>query len=187
MKLIIGLGNPGDKYQQTRHNIGFRMLDELREKLECEEWKDSDKHSAIMSEGSFHGEKILLVKPQTFMNLSGKSVASLVTFYKLDPDQDLLVCFDDKDLLFGKLRERQESGSGGHNGIKSLMDSLGTKAFHRLKFGVGHEDQQIPTDAFVLQKFSDDEEAEIPELISESICIIEDWLKQFSTESAPDS
>jgi len=187
MKLIIGLGNPGDKYQHTRHNIGFRLLNRLREKLQFEDWKDSDKHSAILSEGIFQGEKILLVKPQTFMNLSGKSAASLITFYKLDPDQDLLVCFDDKDLLFGKLRERQESGSGGHNGIKSLMDSLGTKAFHRLKFGVGHEDQQLPTDAFVLQKFSDDEENQIAELISESISIIENWLEQFSTESSPDS
>ena len=169
MKLIIGLGNPGEKYHSTRHNIGFRIVDALRNKLEAEDWKNSDKHEALMSEAKYQGEKVLLVKPQTFMNLSGKSVASLVTFYKLDPDQDIIVCCDDKDLLFGKLREKTESGSGGHNGIKSLIDSLGTKAFHRLKFGVGHEDQQIPTDAFVLQAFTDEEEEALPKLIQESL------------------
>ena len=177
MKLIIGLGNPGKKYEGTRHNVGFDIIDELAKNLECEDWKASEKFFAEISESSNEKEQILLVKPSTYMNHSGKSVSALVNFYKLDPANDILICYDDKDMLFGKLRERREGSSGGHNGIKSITDCIGTDAFHRLKFGVGHEDQNIPTDAFVLQKFTKEEMAELPQLINEAVEKIKDWLK----------
>lgn len=110
------------------------------------------------------------------MNLSGGSVQQFVNFYKLDVKEDILVCFDDKDLIFGKLRERSEGGSGGHNGIKSLIKHLGTEQFHRLKFGVGHEEQDIPTDAFVLQKFSAAEEEQIPGLLAQCTEKMKKWI-----------
>jgi len=178
MKLVIGLGNPGNKYEKTRHNIGWRVLDALASKHELE-WKQALSHEASIAELSAE-EKVLLVKPQTFVNLSGKAVASLLNFYQLDPQGDLLVVYDDKDMLFGKLRERQEGSSGGHNGIKSIIDSVGREAFHRLKFGVGHEDQRIPTDAFVLQPFTEAEERLLPELIDEAVSAVEGWVRKGS-------
>jgi len=176
MKLIIGLGNPEDKYGLTRHNIGFRIVDELAQQLEFPDWKESSKHHVFLSELQTPDSKLIIAKPQTFMNLSGQAVSSLVSFYKLNPEEDLLICYDDKDMLFGKLREKQEGGSGGHNGIKSIISSLGTEQFHRLKFGIGHEEQNIPTDAFVLQKFTESEEEQIPSLIKEALQSIEQWL-----------
>jgi len=177
MKLIIGLGNPGKKYEMNRHNIGFRIIDELRNSWGFEEINCS-KFEAETSEGAFDGEKVLLVKPQSFMNLSGKPIREFVHFYKIDPTKDLLIVYDDKDMTFGKIRKRHEGSSGGHNGIKSIIAELGTENFQRLKFGVGHEDQKIPTDAFVLQNFSSEEEEQLPALIDETIKKIEEWLKK---------
>ena len=177
MKLVIGLGNPGKQYEKTRHNIGFRVVEEFGKKHGFEESALGPKHKAMTAEGEINGEKVILVKPQTFMNLSGETVASLVKFFRLDPSRDILVCYDDKDILFGKLRERDEGSFGGHKGIKSIIDSLGTKIFPRLKFGVGHNIQTIPTEDFVLQKFTEEEGNKIPELIDDVIKIIEKWLK----------
>lgn len=175
MKLIVGLGNPGKKYEHHRHNIGFQIIDSFLEKIGAES-SNCSKYDAEVTELSLKGEKILLIKPQTFMNLSGTSVQQFVNFYKLNPSEDLLVVYDDKDMLFGKLRERSDGSSGGHNGIKSLIECLGTESFHRLKFGVGHEDQKIPTDAFVLQDFSKEEREMLPDLIDQAVKKIEDWL-----------
>jgi PTH1 family peptidyl-tRNA hydrolase len=110
------------------------------------------------------------------MNLSGIPIREFVHFYKLDSTKDLLIIYDDKDMMFGKMRERNEGSSGGHNGIKSIIAELGTENFHRLKFGVGHEEQTIPTDAFVLQNFSKEEEEQLPGLISEAAKKIEEWM-----------
>ncbi len=177
MKLIIGLGNPGDKYTNTRHNIGFRILDQLQKDLEAEPaW--SAKYDALVSEAEVYGEKVLLIKPQTFMNLSGKAVQQFVNFYKLSAEKDILIIFDDKDLIFSKTRERSEGSAGGHNGIKSLIKELGTEQFFRLKVGIGHEEQLIPTDAFVLQKFSAEEEQELPKLIKDCSQKAQYWLHQ---------
>lgn len=156
MKIIIGLGNPGKEYEKNRHNIGFRIVDALGEL----------------------GNDVMILKPMDFMNNSGKAVAKKVKFYKLDPTKDILVVSDDKDMIFGKLRERSEGSAGGHNGLKSIIEHLGTENFHRLKFGVGHEDQQIPTDAFVLQNFSPEEEKLLPEFIDSSVKKIEEWLRK---------
>ena len=176
MRLLIGLGNPGKQYEKNRHNIGFRILDTLRERLGFEEMSCS-KFDAMTSEGTVNGEKILLIKPQNFMNLSGKPIREFVNFYKLDPSKDILIVYDDKDMLFGKIRERNEGSSGGHNGIKSIIAELGTEHFHRLKFGVGHEEQTIPTDAFVLQNFTAEEEEALPKKLEEAVKTIEEWLR----------
>lgn len=175
MKLLIGLGNPGKQYEKNRHNIGFRILEKLGEKLGLEELNCS-KFDGMTCEGSYKGEKIILMKPQTFMNLSGKAIQGMMTFYKLDPTKDMLIIYDDKDMVFGKMRERHEGSSGGHNGIKSIIAELGTENFHRLKFGVGHEEQTIPTDAFVLQNFTAEEEEQLPGLIDEACKKIEEWI-----------
>lgn len=156
MKLIVGLGNPGKEYSKNRHNIGFRIVDALGD----------------------HGNDVKILKPMDYMNNSGKAVANEVKYYKLDPSKDILVVSDDKDMIFGKLRERSEGSAGGHNGLKSIIEHLGTENFHRLKFGVGHEDQKIPTDAFVLQNFSKEEEELLPGLIDSSVKKIEEWLKK---------
>ncbi len=212
MKLIVGLGNPGKEYEKTRHNVGFRVADELARCL-GEAWSLSEKFKASLLPPTSY----LLAKPQTFMNLSGQSVSSLVRFYKLDPSSDLLVISDDKDMLFGKLRLRDEGSSGGHNGLESIIEHLGTEKFHRLKIGVGQEvarsavrseerlssaklngrkdvagrnnnvissedgrfpieDQKISTAAFVLQKFSVEEEKQLPEIIQEASKKVKDWL-----------
>lgn len=176
MKIIVGLGNPGTQYEDTRHNIGFKIIDELAKKLELPEWKQSTKFNCLFVEQGEGEDKLLLVKPLTFMNLSGNTVGKLITFYKPDPSQDMLVCYDDKDMLFGKLRERLEGSSGGHNGIKSIISSIGTDQFHRLKFGIGHEGQAIPTDAFVLQKFTEEEQERLPKLIGEAVQNIQKWI-----------
>lgn len=175
MKLIIGLGNPGKDYEKTRHNIGFRIIDALNTALGLEEMSCS-KFDALTSEGSVKGEKVLLIKPQNFMNLSGGPTRDFTHFYKLDPAKDLLIISDDKDMVFGKIRERSEGSAGGHNGLKSIIEHLGTENFHRVKFGVGHEHQKIPTDAFVLQNFSKDEEEQLPDLIAEAVKKVEAWL-----------
>ncbi len=175
MRLIIGLGNPGEKYNCTRHNIGFKIIDAIREEYGADAVSCS-KYNAETTELHFADQKVLLIKPMTFMNLSGEAVQQFVHFYKLDPEQDILVTFDDKDLLFGKLRQREEGSAGGHNGIKSLIKHLGTQSFHRLKFGVGHEEQKIPTDTFVLQRFNQEEEQQLPELIEQAQRMIKDWL-----------
>ncbi|MDF2379515.1 MAG: aminoacyl-tRNA hydrolase [Candidatus Gracilibacteria bacterium] len=176
MKLLIGLGNPGDKYLKTRHNIGFRVIDAFLKPFDGESTSCS-KFNAEVTELTTPDSKLLVIKPMTFMNLSGESAQQFVNFYKLNPEEDILICYDDKDLMFGTLRERSEGGSGGHNGIKSLSSHLGTQKYHRLKFGVGHEDQKIPTDAFVLQKFNKEEEEQLPVLIGQAVKKIEEWLK----------
>ena len=157
MKLIVGLGNPGSKYERTRHNIGFRVLDFL-----------ADSWGGSFSQKKFKGEfatvsnrdhdKVFLLKPQTFMNLSGESAGPMAGFYKITRD-DVLVVYDDVDLPFGKLRFAAKGGAGGHNGIKSLIQHLGGQDFHRLKVGVGRPQHRGQDTAdHVLQKFSAAEE-----------------------------
>lgn len=175
MKIIVGLGNPGEKYYYTRHNIGFRVLDAFIEKLSAA-GSSCSKYKAETVELLYKGEKILLVKPMTYMNLSGESVQQFVHFYKINPEKDLLIVFDDKDIPFGDTRYREEGSSGGHNGLKSLISLLGTQKFPRLKCGIGHAEQKIPTDAFVLQRFSSDEEEELPSFISTAVNQIEEWI-----------
>ncbi len=127
MYVIAGLGNPDKKYEKTRHNVGFDVIDVLAKKYNVE--LTEKKHRALFGSGYIAGKKVLLVKPQTYMNLSGESVAAILNFYKLDPENDLLVIFDDVSLAPGRIRVRAKGSAGGHNGIKSIIQHIGTQEF----------------------------------------------------------
>ena len=154
--LIVGLGNPGREYEKTRHNAGFRALDILAEKLGCK--VDKAKFQGLYGHVNFKGRKLLLLKPQTFMNLSGRSVLQLSAFFHVPP-QNIIVLFDDISLEPGRLRLRSDGSAGGHNGIKSIIAELGSQQFPRVKIGVGakpHPDFDLAD--WVLSAFSAQEE-----------------------------
>ena len=150
MKLIVGLGNPGKEYENTRHNIGFMILDNY---LNDEKWKE--KMNGYYVEKIINNEKVIFLKPQTFMNNSGISVSQFVNFYKMDIN-DILVIQDDLDIKIGQFKIKSSSSSGGHNGIKSIINYLNTNEFTRLKIGIKNNSQKNVID-FVLGKFSKDE------------------------------
>lgn len=163
MKLIIGLGNPGNKYKYNRHNVGFIILDMflLQYKDGFSDFKEDKKLRAEISIGKIDNEKIILAKPQTFMNKSGEALNLIRVFYKIKLE-DILIIQDDKDLDFSKIRIKEESSAGGHNGIKSIISSIGTNKIKRLKFGVANERLKLlPTDEFVLENFSKEERNKI--------------------------
>ncbi|HAR99745.1 MAG TPA: aminoacyl-tRNA hydrolase [Candidatus Moranbacteria bacterium] len=170
MKLLVGLGNPGDQYEETRHNAGFIVLDEIQKELSFPEFQLNKKFEAEISEGNVDGEKIILIKPQTFMNLSGKSVASIMTFYKI-PIEDLIVLHDDLDIKLGEFKISIDSSAAGHNGVTSIFETLGTQKIKRVRIGIeGAEkklERQMSGSDFVLQKFSKEEFATIQKLSTE--------------------
>lgn len=170
--MIVGLGNIGPKYAKTRHNIGFMTVDALAEKYSTQ-FKQDGPHSAFVAEVHIAGEKVLLVKPTTYMNDSGRAVGPLMTYYHLDL-ADLLVVQDDMDIELGKLRLRQKGSAGGHNGIKSIIAHLGTDKFNRLKFGIEHprHEQKAVVD-FVLGQFGKDEQPDILAGIDKAVAIFE--------------
>jgi peptidyl-tRNA hydrolase, PTH1 family len=149
--LIIGLGNPGREYRVTRHNIGFMVIDEFASKIDCKLIKVQNK--AIVGIGKAGKQRVILAKPQTFMNLSGQAVAGLKHFYKVD-DSHLIVAHDDADLDFGQIRMRPGGGSAGQKGVASIIEKLGTQEFARLRMGIGRPPGQMDAAAFVLQPFS---------------------------------
>lgn len=170
-KLIVGLGNPGSKYAQTRHNLGFLILDALiKEKAPSQTFSKESKFESEMASFVSDQTKYILAKPTTFMNLSGQAVQKIMAFYNVEL-QDLLIIHDDLDLPFGKIRYSRSSGPAGHNGVKSLIESLGTKNFTRLRYGIMTENKptQMETADFVLQNFSLEElavlEKQLPSLI----------------------
>ena len=156
MFLIVGLGNPGSKYAKNRHNIGFRVVDALAERVGAK--LDTDKHKGIIGKGVIGGEKVIFAKPLTYMNLSGECVRSVADFYKI-PAENIIIVFDDISLDVGKLRVRKKGSAGGHNGIKSIIAHLGTEAFPRLKFGVGDKPKGMDLADYVLGNFSAEDEA----------------------------
>ncbi len=160
MKLIVGLGNPGKEYIKTRHNIGFIVIDAILNKYKNNFpiLKEEKKLKSEISIGEINGNKIILAKPTTFMNLSGLAIKEISKFYKINK-QDIFIIQDDKDMEFLKIRIKKEaSGDGGHNGIKSIIQELGTKELNRFKIGVGNELlEKMPTDKFVLSTFNKDE------------------------------
>lgn len=166
MKLIIGLGNPGTKYEKTRHNLGWQIIDKLPENLDLNNWNLSDKFNASISEGIFNNEKIILAKPQTFMNNSGLAVKLLIDYYKI-PTKEILVIHDDIDLPLEEIRIQKNRGAAGHKGVQSIIDQLGTKDFIRMRAGIKPTDQEtiIDTEKFVLEKFTPQEEKNIQEII----------------------
>lgn len=134
MKIIAGLGNPGSEYEKTKHNVGFMFIDALAEKLGVTDWKD--KFDAKIGEARMGTEKVLLVKPQTYMNESGQAIGPLMNFYKLDAE-DLIVVHDDMDIPAGTIRIRKKGSAGGHNGIKSVLAHVGDEHFARVRIGIG--------------------------------------------------
>ena len=156
MKLIIGLGNPGKQYEKTRHNAGFMAVDFLTEHFGFG-FKKFDKHKCEIAEGQMFDEKIILIKPQTFMNLSGQSVRSVSQFYKI-PIEDVIVIYDDVDLPSGNLRIRLSGSAGGHNGMKSIIQELGTENFVRIRLGIAPLTEfKGELEGYVLGKLSEEE------------------------------
>jgi PTH1 family peptidyl-tRNA hydrolase len=152
-KLLVGLGNPGPKYQWTRHNAGFMVLDRLAEIIRIP--VDRTKFGGLSGEGAWHGARLVLLKPQTFMNISGRAVAEASRFYKI-PTTDIIVVHDELDLPFGQLRLKEGGGHGGHNGLRSIIDELGSADFLRLRIGIGRPDKGS-AEKYVLAPFPAEE------------------------------
>ncbi len=164
--LIVGLGNPGREYAQTRHNIGFRIADHLVKTLGVRFTRQQNQ--AFVASAARNGAKLVLAKPQTFMNLSGLSVSGLVRFYKVPP-ANLLVCCDDIDLPMGTIRMRASGGSAGQRGMQSILEALGTKDVPRLRFGVGRPPGRMDAADYVLRNFDDFEEETVPIIVEKAV------------------
>lgn len=167
MFVIVGLGNPEKKYEGTRHNIGFAVIDALADKYNIS-IKDK-KHKALCGTGVIEGVKVMLVKPLTYMNLSGDSVADVMNFYKLDPEDDMLVVYDDISLAPGNIRVRKKGSAGGHNGIKSIIARCGTQNFMRVRVGVGEKPEGWDLADHVLGHFSDEDSRLVREAVDDAI------------------
>ena len=154
MKLIVGLGNPGQEYRDTRHNVGFKVVDELAHRHGISSW--NEKFGGLEAKTRFMELPVILAKPLSFMNLSGQAVQGFSAFYKIDTP-DILVIVDDVELPLGRLRGRPAGGAGGHNGLKSVINSLGTQEFPRLRVGVGRGNTGKNLSSFVLGRFTDEE------------------------------
>jgi len=164
--LVVGLGNPGREYAATRHNIGFRIADHLAKTLGVR--FSRQQNHAFIAAGNRGEAKVVLAKPQTYMNLSGQSVAGLLRFYKV-PLEHLLVCCDDIDLPFGALRVRASGGSAGQRGMQSILESLSTKEVPRLRFGVGRPPGRMDAADYVLREFDSEEEEALPPIIDTAV------------------
>ncbi|MCI5877598.1 MAG: aminoacyl-tRNA hydrolase [Lachnospiraceae bacterium] len=167
MFIIAGLGNPTSQYEGTRHNIGFDVMDALAEKYNIS--ISEKKHKALCGKGVIEGEKVLLVKPQTYMNLSGESIAEILNYYKADAEEDFLVVFDDISLAPGNIRIRKKGSAGGHNGIKNIIAMTGTQNFKRIKVGVGEKPKGWDLADYVLGRFSDEDRKKVNDAIEDAI------------------
>lgn len=166
MFLIVGLGNPDKKYEKTRHNIGFDTVDALADQYHIS--LNDHKHKAMCGSGVIEGAKVLLAKPLTYMNLSGDSVAEIINFYKLDPENEMIVIFDDISLAPGNIRVRKKGSAGGHNGIKSIIARCGTQNFMRIKVGVGEKPEGWDLADHVLGRFSNEDRALVEDAIEDA-------------------
>lgn len=172
MKLIVGLGNPGKEYENTRHNIGFIFLDDFAEKHKVT--IDKEKFNGLYAQTIINNEKVILLKPLSYMNLSGEVVRKYVDYFKIKIE-DILIINDDLDMIFGKIRLRPDGSSGGHNGLKNIALNLGTENFKRLKVGISN-DKTIDTKDYVLGKFSKEEKETINNLKEEISNILLDFI-----------
>ena len=159
MFIIAGLGNPGREYAHTRHNVGFDTIDVLADMYRID--VDTKKHKALIGKGIIEGQKVILAKPQTYMNLSGESVRELVDFYKIDETSELIIIYDDISLNPGQLRIRLKGSAGGHNGIKSIIQHLGCQEFLRIRVGVGEKPVGYDLADYVLGHFTGDDKLEM--------------------------
>ena len=178
MKIFVGLGNPTAEYAATKHNVGFMLADKLAEKISASEWRE--KFNALVAESFFDGEKILIVKPQTFMNLSGEAVGPIMNFYKLSAE-DLTVAHDDMDLPLGMIRLRPKGSGGGHHGVESIIQHLGGQQnFPRVRIGVGRPPKNWTVNHHVLSPFTQEDaekiSAAIDELVPAVLCIFKEGI-----------
>lgn len=167
MFIIVGLGNPEKKYDNTRHNIGFRFIDALASKYNIE--VNTLSHKALLGKGMIGANKVILAKPQTYMNLSGQSVQPLADYYKIDPETELIIVSDDIALAPGNIRVRKKGSAGGHNGLKNIIQLLGTDSFRRIRMGVGEKPKEYDLADYVLGHFSDEENKLMEEGIHKGI------------------
>lgn len=166
MHIIAGLGNPDKKYNNTRHNTGYEVIDALAKELSIS--VTSSEHRALVGKAFYEGERLILAKPLTYMNLSGESIRPMCDYYDTDPTEDLLVIYDDVSMPLGQLRIRKKGSAGGHNGIKSIIQHLGSDSFWRIKIGVGAPEGEKDMVAHVLGHFSKDEEKLLEEAIKKA-------------------
>ncbi len=174
IKLIVGLGNPGIKYEQTRHNVGFVFIDALCQKYGLS-LKQNKKFYGSAEKVNLHGHSVWLLKPETFMNLSGKAVAALANFYKISNDE-ILVVYDELDLPAGSAKLKKGGGHGGHNGLRDIIAMTGNNGFYRLRLGIDHPGHKSQVVSWVLNRASSDDEISIGRAIDKSIDIVEDFL-----------
>ncbi len=173
MKLVFGLGNPGVKYENTKHNIGFIAVDYIARQLGLT--FNKTKFNAVYAEGNVGAEKVILIKPQSFMNLSGEVVQPWMDYFNLT-EKDIVVIYDDMDLPVGKIRLRIKGGAGGHNGMKSIIQHLGTKEFNRIRVGVGRPFEKQSVISHVLSAFPKEDVDEMEHAVRDSYDAIKYWL-----------
>lgn len=177
---IVGLGNPGRQYEETKHNVGFKVIDRLGEKYDIK--VDKFKNKAFVGDGVIRNKRVLLVKPQTFMNLSGESVREIVNFYKI-PQERFVVIFDDTSLPCGSVRIREKGSHGGHNGIRNIIDQMGTDQFYRIKVGIGEKPSGWDLADYVLAKFNPDDLPAMEEGMDKAVKGVELMLSRGITEA----
>ena len=174
MKLLVGLGNPGEQYAKTRHNVGFMVLDQLTSRMSAQ-WRPERKFKANVAQTDYAGQRLIFTKPQTFMNASGEAVQAIANFYTIKPD-DIWVIFDDLDTPFGRLRVRHGGSGSGHQGINSLIQHLGPN-FWRYKVGISLNDRtKEPSEVYVLKPFRTDERTALPQILNQAADIIRQQL-----------
>ncbi len=173
MKVVVGLGNPGEKYQGTRHNVGFDVVERLAERHGVKISKKG--FSSLWAKGAVGGVDVLFVLPQTFMNLSGGAVREVLDYYRLEP-KDLAVTHDDLDLSLGRVKWDFESGAAGHRGVSSIIDHLGTKAFYRLRMGIGRPQVKEEVEGYVLSPFAKGEREAAEAMTEETVGLLEKWI-----------
>lgn len=183
MKLVVGLGNPGRQYEATRHNVGFELIDRLAASIGWVSTPDEfnrlarTKFDALFLDGNFAGDKLALLKPMTFMNLSGKSVQQAMAFYQLEPS-DVLVVLDDLALPCGRLRIRGTGSSGGHNGLNDIERQIGTKEYARLRIGIDAAPQFVPPKDYVLGRFTDEQRKLLEPALSRAVDAVRVWIEK---------
>ncbi|MCU5706222.1 aminoacyl-tRNA hydrolase [Bacillus wiedmannii] len=175
MKLIVGLGNPGREYELTRHNIGFMAIDELAKRWNIS--LNEQKFKGVFGAGFVNGEKVILLKPLTYMNLSGESIRPLMDYYKIDVE-DFVVLYDDLDIPVGKLRLRMKGSAGGHNGVKSTISHLGTQEFQRIRMGIDRPKNGMKVVDYVLGRFTSEEIPDVSHSIEKAVDACEEWLNK---------
>jgi PTH1 family peptidyl-tRNA hydrolase len=174
VKLIAGLGNPGSEFEHTRHNIGFEVINALSQANGLP--LDKLKFNAQFGKGKIEGEDVLLVKPLTYMNLSGEALSPIMNFYQI-PIEDILVVYDDLDLPIGKIRLREKGSAGGHNGMKSIIQHLGSQEFKRIRVGIGRPIGREKVIDYVLKRFNKEDQPTVDAAIDHARKACEEWLK----------